>query len=62
MKKLEWFRENGWGFNDTAFILGEDGVVSLSGNRYTDAGKKMPNFRKWSEETCALDINKTTYP
>lgn len=42
-------------------MLGEDGVISLSGNRYTDAGKKLPSFRKWSEDTCGLDVNRTTF-
>ncbi|KRX00983.1 FAD-linked oxidase-like, C-terminal [Pseudocohnilembus persalinus] len=60
--KIDWFRKNGWGFNDTAFMIGDDGVISLTGNRYTDAGKKLPNFRQWAEEVCGLNINNTTLP
>lgn len=43
-------------------MIGDDGVISLTGNRYTDAGKKLPNFRQWAEEVCGLNINNTTLP
>ena len=55
--KEQWFKHNGWGFKDTEFSLGDDGVISISGNRYQFSGQKMPKFKEWGESVLGLDIN-----
>eukprot|EP01027_Heterolobosea_sp_BB2_P009357 GEZU01013800.1.p1 GENE.GEZU01013800.1~~GEZU01013800.1.p1 ORF type:complete len:635 (+),score=260.36 GEZU01013800.1:46-1950(+) len=54
---LKW---NGWGYKDTAFVLNKNGVVEVTGNRYLLSGKVLPNFRKWFEDVCGLDIANAT--
>lgn len=46
--KEQWFKHSGWGFKDTEFSLGDDGKVSISGNRYQFSGQKMPKFKEWA--------------
>jgi len=53
---LAWFKDQGWGFKDTEFVLGADGVVILTGNRYTASGEKLPKFREWAETKCGIDV------
>jgi len=31
--KLDWFKDNGWGFKDTEFVMDPDGQVRLTGKR-----------------------------
>ena len=54
--KEQWFKNNGWGFKDTEFMLGDDGVVSITGNRYQFSGQKMPKFKEWAETVLGLDV------
>ena len=56
-EKLSWFKWNGWGYKDTEFVLDKDGLVVITGNRYSLCGKRLVNFRKWAEEFIGLDIN-----
>lgn len=60
--KLDWFKNNGWGYKDTEFLLGEDGVVRLTGARYSICSKRLLSFKKWAEEVIGLDTNNQTPP
>lgn len=60
INKLDWFKPNGWGYRDTEFLLGDDGIVRLTGNRYSICNKKLLSFRKWAEEVIGLDTNNQT--
>ncbi|VDM49450.1 unnamed protein product [Toxocara canis] len=66
-KILKW---NGWGYNDSAFIL-ENGVVKFTGSRcaggckhtayrYDMSGTKMPQFRPWFEANIGVRIDYVT--
>ena len=55
--KEQWFKHSGWGFKDTEFTLGDDGLVSITGGRYQFSGQKMPKFREWAENIIGIDIN-----
>ena len=55
--KEQWFKNNGWGFKDTEFSLGEDGKVSISGSRYQFSGQKMPKFKEWAESVLGLEVD-----
>ena len=46
--KEQWFKNNGWGFKDTEFSVGNDQVVSITGDRYQFSGQKMPKFKEWA--------------
>ena len=57
--KLDWFKEKGWGFKDTEFVIDDKtGKVGLTGDRYVFSGKIMPDFRTWAETKIGLDIDK----
>lgn len=60
--KLEWFKNNGWGYRDTEFLLGDDGIVRMTGARYSICNKRLLSFRKWAEEVIGLDTNNQTPP
>lgn len=58
--KLDWFKEKGWGFKDTEFVIDDKtGKVGLTGDRYVFSGKLMPDFRTWAESKIGIDIEKT---
>eukprot|EP01095_Lingulamoeba_sp_RSL-Kostka_P002218 TRINITY_DN13097_c0_g1_i1.p1 TRINITY_DN13097_c0_g1~~TRINITY_DN13097_c0_g1_i1.p1 ORF type:complete len:634 (+),score=276.85 TRINITY_DN13097_c0_g1_i1:60-1961(+) len=44
--ELKW---NGWGYKDTAFILNDDGVIELTGNKYWLSGSVFPKFLPFIE-------------
>ena len=45
-----------WGYTDTSFVLGSDGAVTLTGNRYALCGQPLPHLLPWVEETMAIRI------
>ena len=55
-KKLTWFKEHGWGYNDTEFRL-RNGVVEITGKRYLYSGKQLPGFKPWAESVVGLDFS-----
>ena len=48
-----------WGFEDTKFVINQDGSVSLTGNRYPLCGYRMYDFLPYVEEVLGmpLDLN-----
>jgi len=61
--KLDWFKEKGWGYKDTEFVLDDkSGQVGLTGDRYVFSGKMMPDFRNWAENKIGIDIDYTSVP
>lgn len=54
--KHTWFKQQGWGFNDTKFKVNERGKVEITGNRYLFSGKELPHFRKFAEEVAGVDL------
>ena len=55
--KTQWFKLNGWGYQDTEFKILPDNSLVLTGNRYKFAGKKMPKFKEWAEKVVGLDFS-----
>lgn len=55
--KEQWFKNNGWGFKDTEFLLGDDGAVQITGSRYQFSGQKMPKFKDWVESVIGIDTS-----
>lgn len=45
-KELKW---NGWGYEDTGFVVNDDGRIVLTGNKYSLSGKVFPKFRPFIE-------------
>ncbi len=41
-------------------MLDQDGVVYLSGKRYSAAGEPLPKFREWAETVCGINIDEAT--
>ena len=60
--KLDWFKNNGWGYRDTEFVLGNDNIVRLTGARYSICNKRLLAFKKWAEDELGLDTNNQTPP
>lgn len=59
--KGDWFKEKGWGYKDTEFVLDDKtGQVGLTGDKYVFSGKMMPDFRSWAENKIGIDISQTT--
>jgi len=54
---LKW---NGWGYDDTEFVLNSKGELYLSGNRYSLCGVSFPKLRPWAERLLGLDIQHTS--
>jgi alkyldihydroxyacetonephosphate synthase len=46
-----------WGFDDTQFVLHDDGAVELTGNRYNLSGYKMYDFMPYVEEVLGVKID-----
>eukprot|EP00761_Pharyngomonas_kirbyi_P004548 gb/GECH01004553.1/.p1 GENE.gb/GECH01004553.1/~~gb/GECH01004553.1/.p1 ORF type:complete len:639 (+),score=161.78 gb/GECH01004553.1/:1-1917(+) len=59
-KEKEYYQHdqhwNGWGYDDTAFVVNKKGQVELSGDRYLFSGKVLPDFRDWMEENFGVDV------
>lgn len=61
--KLDWFKEKGWGYKDTEFVIDDKtGQVGLTGDKYVFSGKMMPDFRAWAENKIGIDIDFTSFP
>jgi alkyldihydroxyacetonephosphate synthase len=61
--KLDWFKEKGWGYKDTEFVIDDKtGKIGLTGDKYVFSGKMMPDFRNWAETKIGIDISQTTVP
>lgn len=39
-----------WGFRDTEFTMGQDGIVEVTGSRYSISGTRMPYFHEFAKE------------
>ncbi|CAD8172283.1 unnamed protein product [Paramecium octaurelia] len=55
--KLDWFKNNGWGYKDTKFILEQDGAVRLTGSKYRFSNQKMMKFKEWAEAKVGIDLS-----
>lgn len=53
--KLDWFKNNGWGYKDTKFAMEQNGTVRLTGNRYRFSGQNMLKFKEWVENKVGID-------
>ncbi len=40
----------------------QDGLATLTGNRYLFSGQVLPDLRKWLEEKVGLDVKKNAPP
>ncbi|XP_055348767.1 alkyldihydroxyacetonephosphate synthase, peroxisomal-like isoform X2 [Paramacrobiotus metropolitanus] len=52
--ELKW---NGWGYQDSKFLVNKKGQVEFSGDRYGIAGQTLPSFRPWMISTLNIDLN-----
>ena len=41
---MNYYKKNGWGYNDSYYKFNENGNVVFSGNRYEFCGVEMPNL------------------
>lgn len=61
--KLDWFKEKGWGYKDTEFVLDDKTAeVGLTGDRYAFSGRIMPDFRTWAETKIGIDVTVNCAP
>jgi len=56
-----------WGFRDSRFEVGADGVVTMTGDRYELSGRHMPYLLPWMSQVLKtqidpLDLNVSGYP
>jgi alkyldihydroxyacetonephosphate synthase len=59
-KTLKW---NGWGFNDTEFLMNKKGDAYVNGkDRYVLSGKQLPDFRGYFEEVIGLNVEHQSLP
>ena len=49
-KKVETVHPNAWGYRDTSFAMSDEGMFSLSGDRYLYSGKKFPSFYEFIQK------------
>lgn len=61
-KPANTLRWNGWGYDDTEFVVNEQGNVRLTGSRYLFSGQVLPHFRGWAETKVGLNINDVSPP
>ena len=57
---------NGWGHEDTRFVLNGNGDVELTGKRYGDAfpgnSRVFPALRPWVERVVGIDLSNSSPP
>lgn len=51
---LKW---NGWGYQDSRFLINNSGLVEFSGARYDIAGQVLPSLRPWMIGTLNIDLD-----
>lgn len=49
--------EHKWGFADTEFVINDDYSVTLTGNRYSLCGQKLPHFLAYMQESIGVEID-----
>ena len=57
---MNYYKKNGWGYNDSYYKFNENGNVVFSGNRYEFCGVEMPNLVPYVKELIGFDKNITT--
>jgi alkyldihydroxyacetonephosphate synthase len=50
-----------WGFADTRFVINDDRTITLTGNRYSLSGYKMPYFLSHIENELGINIELDNY-
>lgn len=50
---LKW---NGWGYNDTRFVVRGDREVLLTGDRYDLSGKPLPSLIEWMKKVMGITL------
>ncbi|XP_068211403.1 alkyldihydroxyacetonephosphate synthase, peroxisomal-like [Palaemon carinicauda] len=63
-KRQELLKWNGWGYNDSKFVVHKekDYYVSFSGNRYKIGSMVLPHFSSWVRDTLGVDFDDCTPP
>uniref|UniRef100_F1M9Q8 Alkylglycerone-phosphate synthase n=1 Tax=Rattus norvegicus TaxID=10116 RepID=F1M9Q8_RAT len=60
-KRQELMKWNGWGYNDSKFLLNKKGQVELTGKRYPLSGLALPTLKDWIQNTLGVNLeHKTT--
>jgi alkyldihydroxyacetonephosphate synthase len=57
--QLKW---NGWGYQDSKFIINKNGHVEFIGGRYGISGHVLSSFRSWMVQALNIDLNFRTPP
>lgn len=55
-KRQEIMKWNGWGYNDSKFILNKKGQIEFTGKRYPLSGMILPTFRDWIQNTFGVNL------
>ncbi|KAF6199036.1 hypothetical protein GE061_007061, partial [Apolygus lucorum] len=58
-KRSEIVKWNGWGYNDSKFIVKPGPMVAFTGNRYPIGEMDLPGFTQWVIHTFDIDISRT---
>ena len=60
---MDWFKEKGWGYKDTEFVIDEaTQEIGLTGDRYLFSGDIMPNFKQWAIDFIGIDLSQPSPP
>ncbi|XP_051842098.1 alkyldihydroxyacetonephosphate synthase, peroxisomal isoform X2 [Antechinus flavipes] len=59
-KRQELMKWNGWGYNDSKFIINKKGQIELTGKRYPLSGLVLPTFREWLQNILGLNLDQRT--
>lgn len=61
--KIDWFKQVGWGFKDTEFVLDPKAdEIGLTGSRYMFSGEMMPEFKDWAIKAAGVDLTLQSLP
>ena len=50
-------KHNGWGYQDSKFIINKEGHVEFIGGRYGLSGHVLTSFRSWMVKALNIDLN-----
>uniref|UniRef100_A0A7N4PV74 Alkylglycerone-phosphate synthase n=1 Tax=Sarcophilus harrisii TaxID=9305 RepID=A0A7N4PV74_SARHA len=59
-KRQELMKWNGWGYNDSKFIINKKGQIEFTGKRYPLSGMVLPTFREWLQNVLGLNLDQRT--
>lgn len=61
-KRIDTIKWNGWGYNDSKFLLNEKLLLEFTGNRYPISSQELPSFTEWVITKFNVDIQTRDVP